>query len=398
MENFIPKPYKIIGKIQNYKWGTKNNNAFIPQFLGIEPKKDLPYAELWYGTHPNAPSEVLFEGEQISLATLIERYPQNILGKRVTKKFDSKLPFLFKILSINQALSIQSHPNKILAKILHNNNPNHYPDDNHKPEIAIALDNLVALVGLKPKELFKSTIKNNPEIKLLLSLESLSELESAKITDKLVKKIYSDIMNANESKLNKCIEDIKRRLEKKAVLDPNEEQFLIQYSFYKNDVGLISILLFNMVNLESGQAIFTPAGIPHAYIKGNIIECMANSDNVVRAGLTDKYKDVKTLLNMLELDNSQSVVDIYERENQIIYKTIAEEFELSKLMNIRKTIIKNNEDLKFFLVLNGTFRIELNGKNYEYTRGECCMIPAALSCYSLSMEPNSEVYKVCVPK
>ena len=143
------EPYKLVNHVQNYEWGMKGKSAFIPKLLGFEAE-EKPYAEVWIGSHPKLSSQILLDGKATNLETIIEKCPKEILGEKVAKKFGDKLPFLLKILSANQALSIQTHPNKTQAIDLYKNDPNNYPDDNHKPEIAIALDFLNALVGFRP--------------------------------------------------------------------------------------------------------------------------------------------------------------------------------------------------------------------------------------------------------
>ena len=100
----------------------------IPKLLNLNPEKNKPYAEYWIGIHPKAPSEVIINDEYVPLPELIEKFPIEILGKRICDKFNSSLPYLLKILSINQALSIQAHPDKDLAKILNKKDPKNYPD------------------------------------------------------------------------------------------------------------------------------------------------------------------------------------------------------------------------------------------------------------------------------
>ena len=147
MTSMYRRPFKLISKIQYYDWGTKNAAAFIPSFLGIPAEKDRPYAELWIGAHPTAPSEILLNGQPVPLDKAIESAPREILGEDVARRFGGKLPFLLKVLSAGAPLSIQTHPNKEQAHRLHAKDPAHYPDDNHKPEIAIALDGLTAIAG-----------------------------------------------------------------------------------------------------------------------------------------------------------------------------------------------------------------------------------------------------------
>lgn len=88
------KPYRLIPKIQNYDWGTKNKNAFIPKLLGIKAEQNVPYAELWIGAHPKSPSEIIIENSKYELNKIIEEFPIEILGKEISKKFKKKLPFL----------------------------------------------------------------------------------------------------------------------------------------------------------------------------------------------------------------------------------------------------------------------------------------------------------------
>lgn len=400
MNRIDPKPYKLRGKIQHYDWGTKNENAFIPKFLDINPEKDLAYAEYWIGVHPKAPSEVLIKDDWVSLIELLEKYPNEILGSRVSEKFNNTLPFLLKILSINQALSIQAHPDKNLAVVLHKKNPENYPDDNHKPEIAIAIDNLTAIVGLKNLENIISCLNEYPEIKSLLSVDvSLSKLSSdERESSKIIKEIYSQIMRVPEEKLSECIKNLVSKIRQKNTVTESEKQFLVQFENYGIDIGLISILLFNLVNLNKGEAIFTPAGIPHAYIKGNIIECMANSDNVVRAGLTPKFKDINTLIEMIETDSSKADVQKIETTDSIIYKTGAEEFEVEELVfNESKKKIVSNE-IYLLLIMKGELIIFYSdNKSDKFQSGEVLLIPAVLNEITIEFEESIKVYKIKIP-
>jgi mannose-6-phosphate isomerase len=391
-----PRPYKLLGKIQNYEWGTKNEKAYIASLLGFNVEKDLPYAEYWIGVHPKAPSELLIGTEKISLVGLIEIFPIEILGRRISDRFNKTLPYLLKILSINKALSIQSHPSKELAKILHEKDSQNYPDNNHKPEIAIAIDNLKAIVGLKTLNEIKFIINENPELKLLFMDETLNNIESNS-DEEIVKKLYSQIMQAPTDKLEECILDLRLKFKNKSELNKGEEQFLLQYENFGIDIGLISLLLFNFLELRRGEAIFTPAGIPHAYIEGNIVECMANSDNVVRAGLTPKYKDIKTLTEMLEVDSSQSIVDIRETENKVVYKTSAEEFEIEYLKLEKEYLVNENDEVKIILVIDGEISLDWDNKTQTYTKGEVILIPAILNNYRISKLSPSIVYNVKVP-
>lgn len=397
MNNFIAKPYKLINTIQNYEWGTKNSEAFIPGFLGIEPEPDQTYAELWIGAHPKAPSKVVYEGKETTLDKLVDNFPKEILGENTAEKFESKLPFLLKVLSAGKALSIQTHPDKSQAEYLHKKDPANYPDDNHKPEIAIAVDYLNAIVGFKPVEEIKKIFNEYPEITDLIGKELCEDFISNGSVASL-KKMYSDLLKSSEDKIEPVILSIKDKIEKKTTVTDYEKQFLNELNEYGIDVGLFSILIFNYVKLEADQGIFTDAGVPHAYLKGNIIECMANSDNVVRAGLTPKFKDVETLSEIL--DYSTKVPEILgERKDNIVnYSTSAKEFKLSVISS--DTEYRDNiltDSVKIYLVSEGKINITAGDSCYEFFKGETVLVPAAIDKYELLLKANSKVFQVIVP-
>ncbi len=394
---FVAKPYFISGKIQNYEWGTKNDKAFIPKLLNIKSNESQPFAEYWIGIHPKGPAEIVINNKKNLLSEIIKKYPAEILGERVSKSFNHKLPFLLKILSIDKALSIQLHPNKQMAEILHHKDSYNYPDKNHKPEIAIALDNLKAIVGLKNLKNIRTVLIKYPEIILLLDNELLNKLKEISHDDnELVKEIYNQIMNASKDKLETCIKNIIKRFNKEHSLSAEEKQFIKQYKNYGIDVGLLSILLFNYVELDENEALFTPAGIPHAYIEGNIIECMANSDNVVRAGLTPKFKDINTLNQLLVVESDEQKIDIVKNEDRTIYKTSAREFELSKLKT--KFTELNNEEIAILIVLEGKIKITFDTGETEVKKGETILLPAILKNYTIEELTTSKVFMAKVPK
>lgn len=385
-----PKPYKLINEILHYDWGTKNENAFIPKLLGIEPEKDLPYAELWIGAHPKAPSKIEINDNVFKLDEVIRNYPAEILGEKVIRKFGKSLPFLLKILSCEKALSIQAHPDKMLAKTLHAKDPINYPDDNHKPEIAIAVDYLKAIVGLKPLNVFKEVINKYPALYDLADIKVIPHNE-------VIKKYYSELMRLPVDKLEKVIIQIRDQIQKTKIKSAEEIIFLEQFENYGFDVGLISILLFNYLELKEGEGIYTGAGIPHAYIKGNIIECMANSDNVVRAGLTPKYKDIDTLLEMMEYNKEcpQIIAPVSDKK---IYKTYAVEFELAlERLAANKYVNYVSNSIRIGIVLDGRLSIRFNYSAYNFKKGDALLIPAILNEFIITTDAEAKYVIVNVP-
>ncbi len=409
MERLIAQPYKLFNKIQNYDWGTKDNDAFIPKFLGINPEHGVPYAELWIGAHPKAPSEIEIDGKRFPLDKIIAEYPLEFLGKYFSKKFENKFPFLLKILSAERALSIQTHPNKEQAIKLHAADSKNYPDDNHKPEIAIAVDSLTAIAGFRPVDEIIKNLRSLPELDDFAGKEKVEKIFNSvekSEQEKSIKGLYSVIMNkAKETeKLQTCIESIRQRLKNKKDLSLEEFQFLTQFDLFGADVGLLSFFFFNFVQLKPHQAIYTNAGVPHAYIKGNIIECMANSDNVVRAGLTNKFKDVNTLLKIMRYDFEEyEIINREMKVDEVSYKTPAEEFEVSysKKGTGYFEKIKSDDKPEVYLITDGNLKISWTTgdgvMSQKFSKGESFLIPAFLSEFEISSGEGVSFYKVKIP-
>jgi len=389
------KPYKLVNHVQNYEWGTKGKNAFIPKLLGFEAE-EKPYAEVWIGSHPKLSSEIIIDDDVFKLNDIIEKYPQEILGKNVAEKFENKLPFLLKILSANQALSIQTHPNKLQAVELHKNDSKNYPDDNHKPEVAIALDFLKALVGFRSLDEIEKNLNSIPQLKIFIGNEAVDTFLQNK-SKKGLKNLFATLMNnsTDSNRIENTIRSVKKGIEQKNNLSEEDELFLILFEQYGIDIGLLVLFFLNVVNLKSGEAIYTPAGIPHAYLKGNIVECMANSDNVVRAGLTPKFKDIDQLANILtyQFGKPELIGKIYN-SNITEYKVSAEEFCVEKIVLSNTDLdLSTNNKVEIIFVTEG----EIICDKLQIKKGESVLIPSILSHYSIISKTNSILFRVTVP-
>lgn len=399
--------YLLKNQIQNYEWGAKGSHAMIPNLLGIQPEKNKPYAELWIGAHPKAPSTVvLSHGEEVSLYELIEKFPEEVLGKDVSRRFDGKLPFLLKVLSASEALSIQAHPDKTKAGILHKKDPKNYPDDNHKPEIAIALDSLKALVGFKPLDKFLNAIESYGGLKEFAGSKIIDEIQNSPLPEEeKVKILYEEIIKKSVShpeELKTAVEKIKKEvLNKDAGLRTEEENLFLQLEKqYGTDIGLFSVFLFNLVELKEGEGVFLDAGVPHAYLRGNIIECMASSDNVVRAGLTPKFKDIESLIEILSYDltpveviNSNSSE---KEENK--YQVPINEFEITR-WKFKEESFRNldNQSLSILIIIEGSISIEISGNKKSYNKGDSILIPALLENLKINFSRNTLVFRASIP-
>ncbi|KAM7539194.1 hypothetical protein Aperf_G00000050860 [Anoplocephala perfoliata] len=327
----FPSMLRLKCASQTYDWGKRGMDSIVYQ-LQVSSKNpdnfhsELPYAELWMGTHHSGPS-YLWNKPEITLETYINEHPA-CLGKPCLNTFGRQLPFLFKVLSVAKALSIQAHPDKELAVRLHAEQPDVYKDDNHKPEMAIALTDFEALLGFRPLRQILAFVRHIPELADLTS--GLPEApnqqtsfdgkgEEANDNETSIKSLYSSLMRSSKERVEATIKSLVGKFTRSSGktdaipgmedimigeggLSVNSlvELFLRLNEQFPLDVGCLSVFFLNYVKLKPGEAIFLAANTPHAYLSGDCIECMANSDNVVRAGLTPKFKDVSRLLDMLE--------------------------------------------------------------------------------------------------
>ncbi len=404
MALFLNQPYPLVNKIQPYAWGTKNEQAFIPKLLGVEPEPNKPYAELWMGMHPKAPSLVKTPQGDIPLSDFIRAHPGEILGERVVRQFGPRLPFLFKVLSAAEALSIQAHPNKEQAVRLHARDPEHYPDDNHKPEIAIALDELIALVGFAPVDELLETFKTYPEIAAFAGRERVEALAAARKSEKkeALRALFAALMNRGEDEpqiLERTLADLEGRFRNQKTLSEKEVLFLELRDKYGTDIGLLVIFLLNLLHLQKGQGVFLKAGVPHAYIRGNIVECMANSDNVVRAGLTPKFKDVKALVEILTYE--AATVDLFTpspHAKEFIYRVPVSEFSIAHWQLKKNEKIEHQvNSVEILLAMEGAFLVHYDHGSLRLEKGESVLIPAALHAYSLQALDAGDAFCAFVP-
>ncbi|KXX75937.1 Mannose-6-phosphate isomerase [Madurella mycetomatis] len=310
----------------SYDWGKKGNSSAAARFAAATPSDDFviqddrPYAELWMGTHPSNPSRDVTTGR--TLLDLVQDN-QSLLAPSVAARYGSKLPFLFKVLSINKALSIQAHPNKKLAEQLHARDPRNYPDDNHKPEMTIAITPFEGFCGFRPLEEIVHFLQSVPALRGLVGEERAQELEDVVKNGpdhtsedgmgrdkKALQKVFGALMSSSEEDMTAAA----KVLVESAAGHPADfagggvsstpgsilaELVTRLHGQFGPDYGLFVLFFLNFVKLQPGEALFLRADDIHAYISGDIMECMASSDNVVRAGFTPKFKDVETLVNML---------------------------------------------------------------------------------------------------
>ncbi|KAG2074542.1 mannose-6-phosphate isomerase [Suillus decipiens] len=259
------------------------------------------------GTHVKSPSGVV-DREQ-NLTQILTENPY-LIGDQVSRQFDTtngNLPFLFKVLAIGKALSIQTHPDKKTSEKLHAEQPTVYTDPNHKPEMAVALTDFKALCGFMPIVNIAEYVRAVPEFQSLIDpsivTEFLNFINLSESDQKAVlKKLFAALMTADVSNITTQLQTLVARYQRGGQ-NPLEEDVkdlvLTLNEQFPGDVGIFCAFMLNYVRMTPGQAIFLGAGEPHAYVEGDIMECMANSDNVIRAGLTPKAKDIPNLVSVL---------------------------------------------------------------------------------------------------
>ncbi|KAJ6853619.1 mannose-6-phosphate isomerase 2-like isoform X2 [Iris pallida] len=302
--------------VQNYEWGRRGGDSAVARLSarnsgGEEVDSEKKYAEFWMGTHESGPSFLVGDddkgGSLTTLKSWILKNPE-VLGEKVLEKWGSDLPFLFKVLSVAKALSIQAHPDKELAKMLNKTHPDLYKDSNHKPEMAVAITEFRALCGFVSIEELKYVLKYVPEITDLVGDKDASKVMNIKDQDgceevkAVFQSIFTKLMSASKDAICELVLKLTSRLQAESkirVLTEKEQLVLLLEKQYPADVGVLSAFFFNYVKLSPGEALYIGANEPHAYVSGECMECMATSDNVVRAGLTPKYRDVQTLCSML---------------------------------------------------------------------------------------------------
>ena len=286
---------RLINSVQNYAWGS---HSALTDLYGIANPQNLPMAELWMGAHPKSSSKVQdASGNERSLREIIDADKASLLGESVAARF-GELPFLFKVLCAAQPLSIQVHPNKKASEegfarenaagIPLDAAERNYKDPNHKPELVFALTPFLAM----------NAFREFSEIVSLLqpvagAHTAIAHFLQQPDEDRL-KQLFASLLALEGEEKSRALAILKSTIDTQEG-EPWQTIRLIS-EFYPDDSGLFSPLLLNVVKLNPGEAMFLFAETPHAYLQGVALEVMANSDNVLRAGLTPKYIDIPELV------------------------------------------------------------------------------------------------------
>ncbi|MDR2730278.1 MAG: mannose-6-phosphate isomerase, class I [Treponema sp.] len=364
--------YKLTNKIQHYDWGSPDA---IPRLLGIQNKDALPWAEMWMGTHPLAPSLIDVNGKKLNL--------EQIAGS---------LPYLFKLIAADKPLSIQAHPNLIQARegferenragIALDDPARNYKDANHKPEILCALTPFTVMAGFRPPVKIlghlEALLTVFPSLRTglvsLLNALSINTRVQGSQTENCIGVFLHALFSLPEQTCQSLSHFLSREQDEYNVNVITRQQWRLMREFallYPGDPAVISPLYLNVMMLEAGQAFYIPAGILHAYINGFGVELMAASDNVLRGGLTPKHIDINELVNIIELKTFLPEIITPEYSSSwFSYNTPCGDFTLSfmSLHSDKKTFHGKNS---ICIISEG----ELTVNGIHFKKGESFFIP-----------------------
>lgn len=379
-----PKVLPLEGTIQTYAWG---GDSFLSDLIGKRQPSAETWAEWWLGAHPKGPAETAMG----TLDTLIGDRPAEVLSKKIAAQYENKLPFLLKVLDVQDMLSIQVHPTIAMARVGYAREEadgidrmaanRNYRDQNHKPELAIALTDFYLLHGFRPIHHIADTLNNEPgwtQLQHILSDQGLTAL-------------YDRVMTASEEQIEDWLSALRQRLGKAENLSKSEPDYWAKRAFerYGADRGIFSIYWFNLVKLAPGEGIFQAARVPHAYLSGACVELMANSDNVLRGGLTPKHVDPSELMKTLEF--SETTPEILSGtaldSGWQVFETPAPDFRLYSARGSRVESLSFPEGPAIMVVYEGQATVKnstakqkesrdsdfLEGQDFR--RGQACWLP-----------------------
>lgn len=316
-----PTVYTLENPIQRYDWGS---TKVLPELLGIAPD-GRPAAELWLGAHPSAPSQVRSAGgAPTALSTLISADPHATLGRRVSNEFGPRLPYLLKVLAADRALSLQVHPKPHLARAGFNREnrrgiPRDAPhrsfhDDQHKPEMLVAVSQFEALAGFRGSRNILALLAGLEGPLVDAVREELTRDRSARgIRAAFARLIAARAEEGCPELVAATIASVAARAAAGSPYQRADATVLRLAQEHPGDPGAVASLLLNRVTLEPGESLFLAAGEIHAYLSGVGVEIMASSDNVLRAGLTTKHVDVEALFEAASFEPSPPLVPRQER-------------------------------------------------------------------------------------
>lgn len=379
---------RLINTVRPYAWGS---TTAIPALLGQAPTGE-PQAELWMGAHPGAPSRVDRGAGPVALDAVIDADPAAELGEATVKRFGPRLPFLLKVLAAGAPLSVQVHPDLAQARAgfadeeargvpldaPHRN----YKDANHKPEMLVALSPFDGLCGFRrPTE--AADLLDGLGVH---ALAPYADILRAHPEDRALREVLAAVLGADAGAMADTVHDATEAAARLAATPGTP--YAADYAAYARaahsfpgDRGVIAAMLLNHVRLQPGEALYLGAGVPHAYLDGLGVEIMANSDNVLRCGLTPKHIDVPELLRVVRFEAGDPGVIRPEAaaDGEETYAAPIDEFRLSRyvLAPGADARVLDRGTPQILLCVDGEARLRTaDDAVLTLTRGESAYLPA----------------------
>ncbi len=419
------KVFKLQGRIQHYAWG---GAEYLPKLLSVDNPEHKPFAEYWMGAHEKAPA--VLEGVEggdykmsgvmngavvggnviggFPLSEYLQERPAERLGVYTAERF-GRLPYLLKILDVKDMLSIQVHPSKRAAEqefaaenqrgVALNALERNYKDDNHKPELMAALSEFWLLHGFKPEEELIRMLADTPELNFLMPVFSIGGYQL----------LYKTVMEMPQAEVDEVLQPLLDRilpLYHSGGLVRSEEHFwaaraaLTYNQGVQIDRGIFSIYFFNLLNLHPGEAIFQDAGMLHAYLEGQNVEIMANSDNVLRGGLTPKHVDVPELMKHVRFEATNPHILVGDRDagHITVYGTSAPDFELSRIsLQGGEAVTVKAHSAEIYIVMDGRLGVIEEGvPPFGRKRGDS-FVAMYQSRFELKAQEDVVVFRAAVP-
>jgi mannose-6-phosphate isomerase len=386
--------------VQNYAWGSRDAIAAL---LGRPNETGRPEAELWIGSHPKAPS--LVQGGPTTLHDLIRSAPDAMLGSAVAREFTGELPFLLKVIAAAEPLSIQCHPDANQARagfereeglgIPRDAFERSYRDPHHKPELVVALSRFVGLLGFRRKDEILRLAVPLGLADLGQPLDALARSEG----DEGLRALFSHVLSLDGETRTRVAAGAADAAARRSD-DPAHAWIVRLAEKYPGDVGVLAPLLLNLVELDPEEGLFLPAGELHAYLEGTAVEVMANSDNVLRGGLTPKHVDVDELLAVASFRSGppERLRAQPRSATESVYRTPAREFELAFVRVIPGAghASPPGRGVELLLGLDGDAVLTAEGRSFSVAKGRSVFVPAAIGSYRI--EGTGRICRAGVPR
>jgi mannose-6-phosphate isomerase len=394
--------YKLQGIHRHYEWG---GNAFIPQLMHVDNAIGKPFAEYWMGAHPSAPAMVETAQGLMALDQMIQENKVAFLGAKTAAQFGA-LPYLFKILDVEKMLSIQVHPSKENAKkgfskeqqagVPIDASNRNYKDQNHKPEVMVALSDFWLLHGFMPAIALKERLSSLAPLQILLPEFGQDDYAG----------LYSHFMRLDQTATDKILKPLLEIAVHEVAAGKVDKTHPHWWAnkYYGGivpssniDKGILSIYILNIVNVPKYQGVFQGAGLLHAYLEGQNIELMANSDNVLRGGLTPKHIDIEELLQHIQFEPTYPSIlkGDFTSSNELQFPCPVPDFGLTKItITPGETYTNKTSSFEMFLVMQGD--VQLDGMDLK--PGELAAVKAG-AAYHIQQtgSETAVIFKSFVP-